>query len=158
MYQPTHFSRKAPRDFFSPPKTVTVEGREYPIRWDFETAFRFMEYVDRSEDDDETFLNTVLSLWYPLIPENRDAAMEAAVTFYCGGTPPKKGYYAPAFPPQTCREDFYLAFLSRYGIDLNKQTLHWWIFRRLAEGLRKERRTPWTETRSQELPEPNFPV
>ena len=151
-------SHRSSFDFFSPPKTVTVGGKEYPIRWDFETAFRFMEYVDRSEEDDETFLNTVLKIWYPLLPEDKDEALDAAITFYCGGTPPKSGYYTPSFPPKTCREELYLAFLRRYGIDLNRQKLHWWIFRRLAEGVQKERRTPWTEHTLPELQEPNFPV
>ena len=26
------------------PKTVSVDGRSYPIRWDFSAALQFMEY------------------------------------------------------------------------------------------------------------------
>ncbi len=141
-----HFS-PTDGDFFHPPKYVTVEGIDYPIRWDFETAFLFMEYVDASQDDDATFLETVLSLWYPVIPKNRDKAMDEAIRFYCGGTMPEEGYYSPSFSPVPRREEVYFDFLKHYKIDLNRERLHWWIFRRLAEEL-KERRTPsWTENK-----------
>ena len=123
------------RPFFDPPTCVTVNGVRYPIRWGFETAILFSEYVDRSEDDDERFLETVLSLWYPHIPEDRDAALNEAIRFYCGGALPGKGYYIPAPEASTDREELYFRFLKHYGIDLNRQELHWWIFRRLAKNL-----------------------
>ena len=137
-------------DFFCPPTEVTVRDRRYPIRWDFETAFLFMEYVDTSEDKDETFMETVLSLWYPEIPEDRDEALQEAIRFYCGGTLPEEGYYSPVFSPLPRREELYFDFLTYYAIDLNRERLHWWVFRRLAEEL-KERRIPWTENKYRTL-------
>ncbi|MBP3300636.1 MAG: hypothetical protein J6M34_03940 [Clostridia bacterium] len=134
-----HFSRARNTPFFRPPTTVTVDGTAVPIRWDFETAFLFAEYVDRSEDADETFLDTVLSIWYPQIPANRDGALDAAIRFYCGGNAPKEGYYRPVMDPTAEREEIYLKFLKHYGIDLNRERMHWWIFRRLAEGLDERR-------------------
>lgn len=124
-------------DFFKLPKTVTVDGKIYPIRWDFSTALRFMEYVDGSEDGDEIFLQTVLKIWYPQVPENKDEALTQAIRFYCGGTLPEEGYYAPLFPPQKKREGIYLYFLNQYGIDLNQDTVHWWVFRKLLEHYQK---------------------
>lgn len=144
------------REFYSPPKSVTVNGVAYPINWDFETAFRFTEYVDRSQDDDEAFLETVLTIWYPTVPEDRDAALEAAITFYCGGTPPKEGYYTPAVPTDGRRAEFYYLFLRRYGIDLNREPLHWWVFRRLAATLQTERRGVWTDGFCKPSPNGNF--
>ena len=132
-----HSPRTPKNPFFRPATTVTVDGKEYPIRWGFETAFLFAEYVDRSEDDDELFLDTVLSIWYPKIPENKDRALDEAIRFYCGGTPPKEGYYQPVATPGIGREETYLAFLQRYGIDLNREEMHWWVFRRLAENLKE---------------------
>lgn len=123
--------------FFRPPTHVTVEGVRYPIRWDFETAFLFMEYVDTSEDSDEVFLDTVLALWYPQIPENKDKAMEEVLKFYCGGVLPKNGYYEPVAEGTPPRERLYFDFIKYYGIDLNREHLHWWVFRRLWEGLRE---------------------
>ena len=136
-----HFSQARNTPFFCPPTTVTVDGEIYPIRWNFETAFLFAEYVDQSQDDDETFLETVLSIWYPQIPPNRDGAMEEAIRFYCGGTAPREGYYQPALNPTSGREELYLAFLTRYGIDLNREQMHWWVFRKLAEDLKERRPT-----------------
>ena len=58
---------------------MEINGASVPIRWDFETAFRFMEYVDGSEDEDEVFLQRVLEIWYPNVPSDRDAALDAAI-------------------------------------------------------------------------------
>lgn len=124
-------------------KTVTVEGKIYPIRWDFSAALRFMEYVDSSEDDDEIFLQRVLELWYPEVPDNRDEALTQAIRFYCGGDLPEEGYYAPILPPQGDRSDIYLYFSNQYGIDLNRDTVHWWVFRKLLEYYKKGRKNPW---------------
>ena len=126
-------------DFYTLPEAVDVGGTVFPIRSDFETAFRFMDYVDKSKDDDETFLATVLKIWYPTVPEDTDKALTAAIRFYCGGNDPAEGYYTPAVNPDACREGIYLSFLKRYGIDLNRDKVHWWVFRSLLEGL-KERR------------------
>ncbi|MBO5214156.1 MAG: hypothetical protein J6B86_05250 [Clostridia bacterium] len=123
--------------FYNLPKRVKIGGRFYPIRWDFTAALRFMEYVDTSEDEDETFLQRVLEIWYPEIPNDRDEALTQAVRFYCGGTLPEEGYYAPLFSPQEKREGIYLYFLNQYGIDLNTDTVHWWVFRKLLERYKK---------------------
>lgn len=120
-------------DFCHLPRTVTIDGNIYPIRWDFSAAIRFMEYVDGSEDEDEIFLKNVLNIWYPKVPENTDEALTQAIRFYCGGNLPQEGYYAPIFAPQGNREDLYLGFLKRYGIDLNRDAVHWWVFCRLLE-------------------------
>lgn len=138
--------------FYSPPTEVTVDGVSVPIRWDFETAFRFMDYVDQSEDEDDVFIRTVLEIWYPNVPKNTDEALTAAIRFYCGGQEPGGGYYAPAFSPDTCRETIYLDFLKRYGIDLNRDTVHWWVFRRLMESRNERRSHGWTESPSKPLP------
>ncbi len=120
------------------PKTVTVAGISYPIRWDFSTALRFMEYVDTSRDDDETFLKTVLEIWYPKVPEDTDEALTQVIRFYCGGDLPGEGYYTPLFPPSEDCTPLYGEFTRQFGIDLQRDPVHWWVFRRLL-GLWKER-------------------
>lgn len=127
-------------EFYTLPEEVDVGGIAFPIRSDFETAFHFMDYVDKSEDDDETFLATVLKIWYPTVPEDTDKALTAAIRFYCGGKDPAEGYYTPAVDPDACREGIYLSFLKRYGIDLNRDKVHWWVFRSLLEGLKERGR------------------
>ena len=127
-------------EFYTLPEEVDVGGIAFPIRSDFETAFRFMDYVDKSEDDDESFLATVLKIWYPTVPEDTDKALTAAIRFYCGGKDPAEGYYTPAVDPDACREGIYLSFLKRYGIDLNRDKVHWWVFRSLLEELKERGR------------------
>lgn len=125
-------------DGFSPlRKTVTVEGVNYPIRWDFETALRFMEYVDTSEDDDETFIQNVLKIWYPTVPKNANEALTQVIRFYCGGEFPTVGYYAPLFSPKEGKEEIYRYFLNRFGINLRTETVHWWVVRKLMNDYRR---------------------
>ena len=119
------------------PKTVTVDGICVPIRWDFGTALRFMEYVETSQDDDETFVRTVLEIWYPTVPNNLDEALTQVIRFYCGGDLPKEGYYSPFFSPQENKEDIFRFFLNRFGIDLRTETLHWWTARQYMNHYRR---------------------
>lgn len=149
-----NFSPSCKSPFFSPPREVTVDGRSIPIRWDFKTAFRFMEYVDSSQDDDEVFLKTILDIWYPLVPENTDAALNEAIRFYCGGSSPKEGYYQPVCTPNIPREEIYLEFLETYGIDLNKENIHWWVFRKLLKNKNERRTRTWTKSKFPPSPPP----
>ncbi len=142
--------------FFDPPRTVLIKGKEVPIHWDAITAFRFMEYVDSSQEEDTVFLRKVLEIWYPEIPEDTDEALTAAIRFYCGGMDPKDGYYTPAMNPQECKEGIYFGFLKQYGIDLNRDTIHWWVFRRLLESLNGRRESNWTDLKSSELQTVNY--
>lgn len=130
-------------ELFPLTKSVTVEGKIYPIRWDFSTAIRFMEYVDTSEDEDEVFLQKVLEIWYPQVPENKDEALTQAIRFYCGGDLPKEGYYAPILPSQGDRGNIYSYFSNQYGIDLHHDTVHWWVFRKLLEQYKRGRTIEW---------------
>ncbi len=125
------------------PQTVTVEGQQYPIRWDFAAALRFMEYVDTSQDDDECFLKTVLEIWYPRVPENRDEALTQAIKFYCGGDLPGAGYYTPAFAPSEDHTTLYEGFREQFGIDLKQDPVHWWVFRQLLQSFQERRKTLW---------------
>lgn len=123
------------------PRTVKIEGKSYPIQWDFTAALKFMEYVDTSQDEDEVFLKKVLEIWYPTIPENTDEALTQAIRFYCGGDLPGEGYYTPVFAPLEEKTGIREGFLKHFGIDLEKDTVHWWIFRRLLTALRERRKT-----------------
>ena len=67
---------------FSQEVKVDIHGTPTPIRWNFTAALRFMDYVDNSTDDDETFLDTVLKIWYPQVPQDRDLALTRAIDLY----------------------------------------------------------------------------
>ncbi len=120
---------------------VTVEGMRYPLRGDFLSVLKFMQYLDRSMEEDDLFLEQALGILYPCIPPNTDRALEGILTFYNGGTFPEEGYYSPLFLPEET-ENVFQTMKSRYGIDLYETPLFWWDFRRLW----KERNNHGTRT------------
>ncbi len=117
------------------PLWVEVAGRPYLLRGDVKSVTDFMEYIDTSQDDDALFLTRALGILYPLLPEDRDGALEAVICFYNGGTFPEEGYYIPLFPPKE-KERVFREFQARYGIDLTKTPFAWQEFRRLKKGER----------------------
>ena len=126
--------------FFPLPHTVTVDGKEYPIRWDTDTVFDFMEYVDESRDEDGDFVNRVLEIWYPQIPENRTQALDAALEFYRAQGPGPCVPCMKAGSAKERRKAVYYEFLAQFGIDLNRTVLHWWAFRELLCRLKERSR------------------
>ncbi len=134
------------------PDTVTIGGEEYQIYADFRTSILF-EVMMRSNLPEGEKLSRMLSLYYPVIPDSWEEAVERIVEFYNCGEKPQK----PKQEKNKTRREFsqdrvaysfeqdapyiYAAFLSEYGINLQKipsKDLHWWEFLALMESLPEE--------------------
>lgn len=126
------------------PDTVMVNGAEYRIRSDFRTGIRFEEMV-RGKGTDEEKIRGILRLYYPVIPEDIEGAIEAALCFYkCGDKRERKNKAASQRRGKilySFTQDapyIFAAFLQQYGINLNRisaDELHWWEFTALFEAL-----------------------
>jgi hypothetical protein len=135
------------------PDSVSIAGRAWHINTEF---FVGVEFELLMQDDKLTYeekARQALTLYYPEIPPDLNAAVERLLWFYrCGtenalgdkgekedsktvkkSTPAKKAY---------CFEQdadlIYAAFLGAYRIDLAESGLHWWKFRALFMGLPAE--------------------
>ena len=84
-------------------------------------------------------LPNLLTLCYPVLPENLECAILGMAEFYAGGTekkgtvPGRKGRQLYSF-----RQDadlIYAGFYQQYGIDLTSVSLHWFQFKALLSGL-----------------------
>lgn len=131
------------------PESVKIGGDAWPIRSDFYIGVRFeLLMQDRSLSDEER-LSRALSLYFPEIPPNLPAALEALLWFYSCGR------YAAEQPADNCgsrggsgkkaycfdqdADLIFSAFWAAYGIDLNTvEGLHWWKFRALFNSLPAE--------------------
>lgn len=130
------------------PETVLVKGTEYPIRWGFRTSILFEIMMRDKSISEEIKLERMLSMYYPSIPSDSEAAINAALWFYNhrmreqekeekgrGRTGRKKG---PSYSFAQDGDYIYASFMEQYRMDLNRigdEELHWWEFIALFEAL-----------------------
>lgn len=130
------------------PNTVEIGGRKYRIHSDFRTSILF-ETMMRSDLKDWEKLNAMLSLYYPVIPADRQQAVEKALWFYnCGIVKERKeekNLTKNEFRKNRVAYSFeqdapyiYAAFMAEYRLNLQhipSKSLHWWEFNALFDAL-----------------------
>lgn len=129
------------------PDQAVVNGERYEIRTNFRTSVLFELMMQDDSLDARTRVWKGLNLYFPVIPDDLSAAVDAALWFYrCGREETalqkrmaerkgKKQIYS--FEHDAGR--IYAAFLLAYKIDLQDiEYMHWWRFRYLFESLPKD--------------------
>jgi hypothetical protein len=130
------------------PVSFLIGGREYPISSDFGAMLKLEEIFSSEELTDEEKAAQALKLFYGCIPEPLEEAVAQMCLFWrCGrqeqegrGQAVGEGAYQP--PIYSFTHDaglIYGAFLTQYGIDLSRKSLHWWQFMALFESLEDDR-------------------
>lgn len=130
------------------PVSFLIGGREYPISSDFGAMLKLEEIFSSEELTDEEKAAQALKLFYGCIPEPLEEAVAQMCLFWrCGrqeqegrGQAVGEGAYQP--PIYSFTHDaglIYGAFLTQYGIDLSRKSLHWWQFMALFEALEEDR-------------------
>lgn len=131
------------RPFDRPPEVIDVGGRMCPINSGFRAGVAFEVALLDGEAD----VKRLLEIWYPSIPGDIGAAVDAALRFYRLGQPPPEetAGSAAGLRKQERAYDFeqdadvlLSSFWQAYNIDLATAQLHWWTFRRLMFGLPEE--------------------
>lgn len=128
------------------PNTVTIDNKEYEINSDFRTSILFSLLMhDNSIEDKDKFI-MALPLYYPVIPENINEAIEQMLWFYrCGkdmnyqkGN--SKGKSITQIYSFEHDDDYiYAAFMDQYNVDLQDiDYLHWWKFKAMFNGLKED--------------------
>ena len=129
------------------PDQAVVNGERYEIRTNFRTSILFELMMQDDSLDARTKVWKGLNLYFPVIPDDLSAAVDAALWFYrCGREETrlhkrmaertgKKQLYS--FEHDAGR--IYAAFLLAYKIDLQDiEYMHWWRFRYLFDSLPKD--------------------
>ena len=128
------------------PQKIGVDGKEYPIRWDFRVGILYeLLMLDEDVQGAEKPL-LALRLFYPEIPGNWQKALEGIQWFYRSGVEEKivkrkrnRKKQERIYSFQYDAGYIYSAFLEQYGLDLTEVgQLHWWKFRALFQGLRED--------------------
>lgn len=116
--------------------SISVCGREYEIDTDFRTWIKIEEILKDSSISSPDKIIRIFSLAFlsPSLPPSIDDALSSLFNFlFPFRTAAKEDSKSrksgsPLFSFSSDGGLIYAAFLSQYGIDLTKDTLHWWRF------------------------------
>lgn len=128
------------------PIAVEIDNKNYEINSDFRTSILFELLMQDSSIGEEDKIITALELYYPVIPENINEAIEQMLWFYrCGKeiTSSKgngKGKRVTQIYSFEHDDDYiYAAFMDQYNIDLQDiEYLHWWKFKAMFNSLKED--------------------
>lgn len=129
------------------PDQAEANGKRYEIRTNFRNSILFELMMQDSSLSSTEKVRKGLDLYYPVVPYDMSAAVNAALWFYrCGkeeNTVQKRMAARRGKNPVYSFEHdaglIYAAFLLAYNIDLQDiQYMHWWRFRFLFNSLPKD--------------------
>lgn len=128
------------------PNEVSIDGIEYAINSGFRYSMIFEMMMQETEIDDNQKIMQALELYYPIIPENINAAVEKLLWFYrCGKDIEEiKGSGKGKSINQIYSYDFdseyiFSAFLDQYNVDLQDvENLHWFKFKAMFKALKED--------------------
>ena len=128
------------------PSSVKIDSTEYEINSDFRTSVLFSLLMEDDNLSEEEKVLQALNLYYPVVPNNLEEAIEQIKWFYsCGkldnpiGNKKAKASSKKVFDFEVDANYIYSAFMSQYNIDLQDiEELHWWKFKALLEGLKED--------------------
>lgn len=129
------------------PDQVEVNRERYEIRTNFRNSILFELMMQDNSLSPREKVRKGLTLYYPVIPDDLNAAIDVALWFYrCGREETiiqkrmasRRGK-SPSYSFEHDAGLIYAAFLLAYKIDLQEiRYMHWWKFRFLFNSLPKD--------------------
>lgn len=128
------------------PDKVEINSEEYKINSDFRTSILFELLMQDSELTDEHKIIQALELYYSVLPQDVNEAVDKLLWFYrCGKDIASqkgngKGKSVTQIYSFNYDDDYiYAAFLDQYGVDLQDiEYLHWWKFKAMFKALKED--------------------
>lgn len=128
------------------PISVNIDNNEYEINSDFRISILFELLMQDNSMGDKDKIFRALQLYYPVVPENVNEAIEQMLWFYrCGKDIRKskgngKGKSVTQIYSFEHDDDYiYAAFMDQYSIDLQDiKYLHWWKFKAMFKSLKED--------------------
>lgn len=126
------------------PTIIEINNMEYEINSDFRTSILFELLMQDDSIGEEERILMALQLYYPIIPDDMNLAIEKMLWFYrCGKDMKKskgnsKGKSVTQIYSFEHDDDYiYAAFMDQYNIDLQDiEYLHWWKFKAMFNSLK----------------------
>lgn len=116
------------------PEAIEINGVAYPINWDHRTGIECILDFESDEFTLEEKAVLLLSrLYRDALPDDVNEAVRLGLKFLNGGQESEEegNPFANTFRLYSFEKDarlIYAAFRQTHGIDLQKITLHWWVF------------------------------
>ena len=130
------------------PTSTTINGKEYEFNSDFRNSIYFSIIMQDDSLSEEEKLYKALEIYYPIIPTDIEKALEYIYWFYSKGKVEEdnskkvkegkklfKRNNNRAYDFEVDSDLIFTAFMSQYGINLNRENLHWWEFMALFNSL-----------------------
>lgn len=131
------------------PTKLNIGGAACPINSDFRTVLRCYEVQGGSKELSPDQLSEILRLFYPKSKRFSEEHIDKMFWFFaCGREKEKKKFprkiaglnNKQPFDFETDADLIYAGFMQQYGIDLQKEDMHWWKFMILLENLGSDTR------------------
>ena len=131
------------------PKSVTVNGTECPVAFDFRTILKCYEIQSGKTELSQGELLKILLLFYRKQKIFSEEHVEKMFWFFsCGREKETKRFPRKIagvndkqpFDFEKDAELIYAGFVQQYGIDLQTENMHWWKFMILLENLGSDTR------------------
>ena len=131
------------------PTKLIIDGAECPINSGFRTVLRCYELQGDNEILSGDSLLEILRLFYGRRRAYTQGHIDQMLWFFVCGRGEKKKHFPRKIAGINDKQPFdfnedadliYAGFLQQYGIDLQKEDMHWWKFMILLENLGSETR------------------
>lgn len=134
------------------PTNPTINGKSYGFNTDFRSSIYFSIIMQNDSLSEEEKLYKALEIYYPTIPLDVEKALDYIYWFYsCGRTETEidtkqvkegkklfKRNNNRAYDFEVDSDLIFTAFMSQYNINLARESLHWWEFMALFNGLKED--------------------
>lgn len=127
------------------PTNLIVSGETCSINSDFRIGIQFEELLNNKILSDEDIWTQALVLYYPIVPQDINEAIQQMMWFYRCGKDLKQSEEDEERPRENIysfehdAESIYSAFLDQYRVDLQEvEYLHWWKFKALFSAFKED--------------------
>lgn len=119
------------------PESLIVDGAEYLIHSDFRTVLKCNEIIEREPELSQQSLVEILQLFYEDCTFFTEEHIEKMFWFFSCGRERKKKKFPRKIAGLNDKQSFdfeedaeliYAGFQQQYGIDLQRERMHWWRF------------------------------
>lgn len=119
------------------PESLIVDGAEYLIHSDFRTVLKCNEIIKREPELSQQSLVEILQLFYEDCTFFTEEHIEKMFWFFSCGRERKKRKFPRKIAGLNDKQSFdfeedaeliYAGFQQQYGIDLQRERMHWWRF------------------------------